>query len=57
MPVPDGCGKNWLAEYAHKGVTPDRVCVTAGVQEGLYALFYVLLDEKRPDRAAQSGIS
>lgn len=34
------------AEYAHLGVTPDRVCVTAGVQEGLYALFYVLLDEK-----------
>lgn len=34
------------SEYAHLGVTPDRVCVTAGVQEGLYALFYVLLDEK-----------
>lgn len=33
------------AEYTHKGITPARVCVTAGVQEGLYALFYVLLDE------------
>jgi aspartate aminotransferase len=32
------------AEYASVGVTPDRICVTAGVQEALYALFYVLLD-------------
>jgi len=33
------------AEYAHKGITPAQICVTAGVQEGLYALFYVLLDD------------
>lgn len=32
------------AEYAGQGITPDRICVTAGVQEALYALFYVLLD-------------
>jgi aspartate/methionine/tyrosine aminotransferase len=32
-------------EYASMGVTPDRICITAGVQEALYALFYVLLDD------------
>jgi aspartate/methionine/tyrosine aminotransferase len=32
-------------EYASAGVTPDRICITAGVQEALYALFYVLLDD------------
>ena len=32
------------AELADQGVTPDRICVTAGVQEALYALFYAILD-------------
>jgi aminotransferase len=32
------------AELGDQGVTPDRICLTAGVQEGLYALFYTLLD-------------
>jgi aspartate/methionine/tyrosine aminotransferase len=32
-------------EYSFAGVTPDRICITAGVQEALYALFYVLLDD------------
>lgn len=32
------------AELAAQGVTPDRICLTAGVQEGLYALFYTILD-------------
>jgi aspartate/methionine/tyrosine aminotransferase len=34
------------AELADQGVTPDRICVTAGVQEALYALFYAILDAK-----------
>ena len=33
------------AEYAHHGVTAGRICLTSGVQEGLYALFYTILDE------------
>lgn len=28
------------------GVSPDQICITSGVQEGLYALFYTLFNEK-----------
>lgn len=34
------------SELVGQGVTPDRICLTAGVQEGLYALFYTILDSR-----------
>jgi aspartate/methionine/tyrosine aminotransferase len=33
------------SEYASQGITAANICVTTGVQEGLYALFYTILDE------------
>ncbi len=29
-----------------KGISPDQICLTSGVQEGLYALFYTLFNEE-----------
>ena len=34
------------SEFDQIEIHPDQICLTAGVQEALYALFYVLLDEK-----------
>jgi aminotransferase len=32
-------------EYAGHGITANHICLTTGVQEGLYSLFYTILDE------------
>jgi aspartate/methionine/tyrosine aminotransferase len=32
-------------EYAAHGITANHICLTTGVQEGLYSLFYTILDE------------
>ena len=33
-------------EFSKSGVHADQICITAGVQEALYSLFYTLLDEQ-----------
>lgn len=33
------------SEYASKGISAANICLTSGVQEGLYSLFYTILDE------------
>lgn len=33
------------SEYASKGITAANICLTSGVQEGLYSLFYTILNE------------